>query len=175
MTDVAIRTAPFVNQLAEIASELRRGRSVLVECDKILASHFVIDLKERLQPFDIAVTVIDGRAKADEPGWNDWTLQAIMVAQLRKALRSDGASRVVAIPHLDVLCAAAGGLVQVAREMILLLYELPERVFLGFVDPTLPALPIVARRFDMRLAMIGSATSVAVPQPLTTSLTDSTD
>lgn len=42
--------------------------------------------------------------------------------------------RVLVLPHLDLLTTSVGGLTSEAREVIPLLYENPELVFLGFRD-----------------------------------------
>ena len=58
-----------------------------------------------------------------------------MIAQLREAVRGAVERRVVVLPHLDLLTTSQGGLTAEAREVIPLLYENPELVWLGFKDP----------------------------------------
>ena len=61
-----------------------------------------------------------------------------MIAQLRDAVRGAVERRVVVLPHLDLLTTSQGGLTGEAREVIPLLYENPELVWLGFKDPSFP-------------------------------------
>ena len=65
-------------------------------------------------------------------------LMGTMIAQLRDAVRGAVGQRVVVLPHLDLLTTSQGGLTGEAREVIPLLYENPELVWLGFKDPSFP-------------------------------------
>jgi cell division protease FtsH len=143
--------ATCTHELAELAALLQAGRSCLVECDKGLTPFLYADLRGRLRAANLSSVYVDGRPRQDESPWSDWTVMTTMLAQLRKAVRLAAERCVVVVPHLDVLAADAAGLSPVAREVIPLLYEVPEQVWLAFRDPSLPLLPVVAARFVDRL------------------------
>src|SRR5205085_3673918 len=82
-----------------------------------------------------------------------------MIAQLRDAVRGPVKRRVVALPHLDLLTTSQGGLTAEAREVIPLLYENPELVWLGFKDPSFQLPRVIENLFPHRTSLLG------VPRP----------
>jgi hypothetical protein len=72
------------------------------------------------------------------------------IIQLRHALQSTVPKRILVLPHLDLMTACEAGMTNVSREVVPLLYENPEAVFLGFQDPTLQLLPVVEKLFQRR-------------------------
>ena len=54
------------------------------------------------------------------------------------------------LPHLDLLTTSQGGLTGEAREVIPLLYENPELVWLGFKDPSFPLPKVIENLFPHR-------------------------
>src|SRR4030095_7183300 len=86
-----------------------------------------------------------------------------MIAQLRDEVRGavdaeEGGSvqrKVIVLPHLDLLTTSQGGLTAEAREVIPLLYENPELVWLGFKDPSFPLPRVIENLFPHRLSLLG--------------------
>jgi cell division protease FtsH len=79
-----------------------------------------------------------------------------MIAQLRDAVRGAVEKRVVVLPHLDLLTTSSGGLTSEAREVIPLLYENPEIVWLGFKDPSFPLPRVIENLFPHRTTLLGT-------------------
>jgi cell division protease FtsH len=63
------------------------------------------------------------------------------------------------LPHLDLLTTSQGGLTAEAREVIPLLYENPELVWLGFKDPSFPLPQVIENLFPHRHSLLG------IPRP----------
>src|SRR5947209_18346859 len=82
-----------------------------------------------------------------------------MIAQLREAVRGSVERRVVVLPHLDLLTTSHGALTTEAREAVVLLYENPEVVWLGFKDPSFPLPKVIENLFPHRMSLLG------VPRP----------
>jgi cell division protease FtsH len=80
-----------------------------------------------------------------------------MISQLRDAVRGAVEQRVVVLPHLDLLTTSEGGLTGEAREVIPLLYENPELVWLGFKDPTFPLPKVIENLFAHRVSILGTS------------------
>ena len=78
-----------------------------------------------------------------------------MISQLREAVRGAVERRVVVLPHLDLLTTSQGGLTAEAREVIPLLYENPELVWLGFKDPSFPLPHVIENLFPHRISLLG--------------------
>jgi cell division protease FtsH len=82
-------------------------------------------------------------------------LMGTMIAQLREAVRGSVERLVVVLPHLDLLTTSAGGLTAEAREVIPLLYENPELIWLGFKDPSFPLPRVIENLFPHRISLLG--------------------
>ena len=140
-------------QLADLTTSLRRGASCLVECDKDLTLFVFADLRSRLESVGLSWVFVEGRpGPTDSDARDQWVITA-MLAQVRAAVRAPVEDRLIILPHLDVLAAESGGLAPVAREIIPLLYENPEQLWLGFRDPSLPLLEVVEKRFTGRFVI----------------------
>jgi cell division protease FtsH len=119
-----------------IEERLRRGQSVLVECDKELSFFLYMAVRDRLKRRGekTKIVLIDGRPAPDDPqplgGLGE------MMKQLRNVVRGSIDRTIVVLLHLDILTTTHTGLTIEARESIPLLYENPEAVFLGFRDPS---------------------------------------
>lgn len=130
--------------VAFIEERLRRGISVLVECDKELVLYLYLLIRGRMRKEEGSprLVVVDGRpdpnAETNPPAMTQ------MLNQLGDVIRGSVDRTVVVLPHLDVLTSANATLTMEAREAIPLLYENPEAVFLGFRDPSF-FLPTVIR------------------------------
>lgn len=158
-TEQAVEAA-YAGTLAEVASDVKRGLPVLVECDKDLAPFVFMNVRGRLKPDDIRCLFLDGRPRdgdAQQPGGMACGFVGTMLAQLRDAVRGAVERRVVVLPHLDLLTTSQGGLTAEAREVIPLLYENPELVWLGFKDPSFPLPAVIENLFPHRYSLLGIA------------------
>jgi len=157
--------AAYARELAEVASKLNRGLPTLLECDKDLAPFVFINLRARLKESGMVCKYLDGRPREKEAqGPVPVGLMGTMINQLRDAVRGsteqvDKQGRpvrvVIVLPHLDLLTTSQGGLTSEAREVIVLLYENPTIVFLGFKDPSFPLPKVIESLFTHRTALLG--------------------
>ncbi len=146
----------YSSEMAEVAGHLVRGLPVLIECDKELAPHLFMNVRSRLRDQNLRCIYLDGRPReADQQGPMPVGLIGTMIAQLREAVRGAVDRRVVVLPHLDLLTTSQGGLTGEAREVIPLLYENPELVWLGFKDPTFPLPKVIENLFPHRMSILG--------------------
>src|SRR5215475_5537959 len=147
--------AAYSEQLAEIANNLRRGLPTLIECDKELAPYLFMNLRNRLREAKLQCIYLDGRQRDPQQGAMPMGLMGTMIAQLRDAVRGAVERRVVVLPHLDLLTTSQGGLTAEAREVIPLLYENPELVWLGFKDPSFELPKVIENLFPHRISLLG--------------------
>jgi cell division protease FtsH len=153
-TDQAVDTA-YAPELADAASNLLRGLPVLIECDKDLGPFLFINLRARLKQAGLQCLYLDGRPRQQDANALSTGFVGTMLAQLRDAVRGAVERRVVVLPHLDLLTTSQGGLTAEAREVIPLLYENPELVWLGFKDPSFSVPPVIENLFPHRLSLLG--------------------
>ena len=154
--DQAVEAA-YAQDMAAVASDLQRGLPVLIECDKDLAPYLFVNVRTRLRQDDIRCLYLDGRPREGEQVDPMAGLVGTMIAQLRNAVRGAVERRVVVLPHLDLLTTSQGGLTAEAREVIPLLYENPELVWLGFKDPSFPLPKVIENLFLHRYSLLGIA------------------
>src|SRR5262245_10972198 len=147
--------AAYSHELADIAGKLVRGLPVLVECDKELAPYMFMNLRNRLREAKLQCIYLDGRQRDPQQGAMPMGLIGTMIAQLRDAVRGAVERRVVVLPHLDLLTTSQGGLTGEAREVIPLLYENPELVWLGFKDPSFPLPKVIENLFPAWTSILG--------------------
>jgi cell division protease FtsH len=150
--------AAYARELAEVASKLQRGLPCLIECDKDLAPFVFINLRTRLRETNMRCVYLDGRPREGEPTTPVIApvgLMGTMIAQIRDAVRGALEKRVIVLPHLDLLTTSQGGLTGEAREVIVLLYENPEIVWLGFKDPSFPLPKVIDSLFPHRISLLG--------------------
>lgn len=152
--DQAVELA-YPGELAEAASKLTRGLPVLIECDKDLAPFLFVNLRTRLKAVGLKCVYLDGRATQPPPQGMEQGLIATMIQQLRDTVRGAVERRVVVLPHLDLLTTSQGSLTSEAREVIPLLYENPELVWLGFKDPSFPIPRVIENLFPHRVNVTG--------------------
>ena len=156
-TDQAVEAA-YAAELADVTHDLVRGLPVLIECDKDLVPWLFINARGRLKQRDLKCLFLDGRPSPDDQGgMGPPTFVGVMLAQLRAAVRGAIEKRVVVLPHLDLLTTSQGGLTAEAREVIPLLYENPELVWLGFKDPSFPLPTVIENLFPRRYSLLGIA------------------
>ncbi len=149
--------AAYAQELADIASKLIRGLPVLVECDKELAPYLFLNVRNRLREAKLQCIYLDGRQRDPQQGAIPMGLIGTMIAQLRDAVRGAVERRVVVLPHLDLLTTSQGGLTGEAREVIPLLYENPELVWLGFKDPSFPLPKVIENLFPCWTGILGTS------------------
>lgn len=151
--------AAYSAELAEVIGRLQRELPCLIECDKDLAPFIFIHVRNRLKALNIRCTYLDGRPSQDAPAQTGSSmptgLMGTMIAQLRDAVRGAVERRVVVLPHLDLLTTSQGGLTSEAREVIPLLYENPQIVWLGFKDPSFPLPRVIENLFPHRQSLLG--------------------
>src|SRR5215213_9809144 len=147
--------AAYSQELAEVASKLIRGLPTLIECDKELAPYLFMNVRTRLRDAKLQCIYLDGRQRDPQAGAMPMGLIGTMIAQLRDAVRGAVERRVVVLPHLDLLTTSQGGLTGEAREVIPLLYENPELVWLGFKDPSFPLPKVIENLFPHWLSILG--------------------
>ena len=148
--------AAYASELADIASRLIRQLPVLVECEKELAPYLYANIRNRLKKVSLKCTYLDGRAEQDpQQEMMSGGVISTMIRQLRDAVRGSVEQRVVVLPHLDLLTTSQGGLTSESREVIPLLYENPELVWLGFKDPSMQVPDVIENLFPHRISLIG--------------------
>ncbi|MCC7419760.1 MAG: AAA family ATPase [Planctomycetaceae bacterium] len=157
-TDQAVDAA-YATELASAVSDLARGLPVLIECEKDLAPYVFMQIRNRLKPSGLKCLYLDGRPRNDGESTMLGGIVSMMIHQLRDAVRGSTEKRVVVLPHLDLLTAGHGGLTAESREVIPLLYENPEHVWLGFKDPSFALPKVIENLFPRRYPLLG------VPRP----------
>jgi cell division protease FtsH len=157
LTPEAAVEAAYAQELAEIAERLSRGIPVLVECDKDLGPFLYVNIRNRLKQHSLQCLYLDGRPRQQAPDAIPKGFVETFIGQLRDAVRGAVERRVVVLPHLDLLTTSQGGLTSEAREVIPLLYENPELVWLGFKDPSFSVPAVIENLFPHRVSLLGLA------------------
>jgi cell division protease FtsH len=148
--------AAYASELAQVASKLQRGLPTLVECDKDLGPYLYLNVRNRLRAGNLRCLYLDGRPRQEEQqGAMPMGMIGTMISQLREAVRGATERRVVVLPHLDLLTTSQGGLTAEAREVIPLLYENPDLVWLGFKDPSFPLPKVIENLFPHKVSLLG--------------------
>lgn len=153
-TEQAVELA-YSTGLLDCFHDLQRGLPVLIECEKDLAPFVFMNMRTRLKQVGVQCVYLDGRPRQGQPAELNSGLVGTMIAQLRDAVRGVVEKRVVVLPHLDLLTTSQGGLTAEAREVIPLLYENPELVWLSFKDPSFPLPTVIENLFPRRYSMLG--------------------
>lgn len=144
--------AAYPDALAAIRRALGRQLPVLVECDKELIPYLYKALRDRLKRDGLRALYLDGR-----PG-PDSQVQGIvpnLLQQIRDAVRGSVDQKVIVLPHLDILATSTGGLTSDAREVIGLLYENPNLLWIGFKDPSFALPAVIENLFPWHEAISG--------------------
>jgi len=150
--------AAYPAELTRCYDALRRRLAVLVECEKELAPYVYRSIRDRLKADNTRCLYLDGRASADLPPPPQGVgLVMAMIHQIREVVRGAVGERIVVLPHLDILGASGGtGMLNAeARELIPLLYENPEVLWLGFKDPSFPLPQPIVNLFPHRESIVG--------------------
>jgi cell division protease FtsH len=154
-TEEAVEAA-YTTELATVASKLQRNLPTLIECDKELVPYLYLNVRNRLRSANLRCLYLDGRPRQEEQqGAVPMGMIGTMISQLREAVRGAVERRVVVLPHLDLLTTSQGSLTAEAREVIPLLYENPELVWLGFKDPSFQLPKVIENLFPFRLSLLG--------------------
>lgn len=143
----------YAEVLMDTFHSLERNLPVLIECDKDLAPYVFMSIRARLKGANVQCLYLDGRPRQGAEA--ACGMVGAMIIQLRDAVRGVIEKRVVVLPHLDLLTTSQGGLTAEAREVIPLLYENPELVWLGFKDPSFPLPTVIENLFPRRYSMLG--------------------
>jgi len=150
--------AAYPAEITRCYEALRRRLPVLVECEKELAPFLYRSLRDRLKVDGARCLYLDGRASNDLPPPPPGTsLVGAMIHQIREVVRGAVGERIVVLPHIDILTASGGqGFIGAeAREVIPLLYENPEVLWLGFKDPAFPLPAPIDNLFPHKESIIG--------------------
>ncbi|QDE89816.1 ATP-binding protein [Myxococcus xanthus] len=148
--------AAYPAELNRVCEALLRGLPVMVEADKELTPYFYKCLRDRLKKDGKQFLYLDGRtAQEPPPGMPAPSMMATLIAQLRDAVRGAVRERIVVLPHLDLLTTSSGGLTSEAREVIPLLYENPEMVWVGFKDPSFAVPRVIENLFPHKESILG--------------------
>jgi cell division protease FtsH len=148
--------AAYPQELTNIEQALVSKLPAMVECDKELVPYFYAAIRNRLKKRNLACVYLDGRPPPDAaPDTVPQGVMATMIGQLRDAVRGPVGERVVVLPHLDLLTSSSGGLTAEAREVIPLLYENPQILWLGFKDPSFPVPKVIVNLFAHHESILG--------------------
>jgi cell division protease FtsH len=144
-------------EIERCVQALIRRLPVLVECDKELSPLLYRVIRQQLRSYDLKCFYVDGRPPigADDRVQASRSLVAGVLRQLREAVRGPSGGVVVVLPHLDVLTSTMGGTTAEAREIIPLLYENADMVWLGFEDPSFTIPTAIERLFPHRETIVG--------------------
>ncbi|MCA9669533.1 MAG: AAA family ATPase [Myxococcales bacterium] len=145
--------AAYPKELTSAQESLRRSLPVMIECDKELTPFFYKCLRDRLKKDELRCIYLDGRVEVQ--GGMPQSIVSTMIGQLREAVRGAVDRRVVVLPHLDLMTTSSGALTSEAREVISLLYENPQLLWVGFKDPSFVVPKVIERLFARRESIIG--------------------
>lgn len=154
-------TNVFRSQLSWIEDRLRRGMSVILECDKELSLFVMQILRQRL-----GTTGVNGRFTSQmilgmvPPGSDTGGLRpsmlTLMVRQLEDLVRASEDNTIIFLPHLDLMTTTTrSNLTDMTKEVVALMYENPETVFLGFKDPSFSLPEAIRNVFPGEESLVG--------------------
>jgi cell division protease FtsH len=149
--------AAYSTELSRSLEALGRGLPVLIECEKEMVPYFYRCLRDRLKASGRRCLYLDGRPIQElPPPPAGMGLIGAIISMLRDAVRGAVGERIIVLPHLDLLTSTSfGGLTAEAREVIPLMYENPEILFLGFKDPSFEIPRTIQNLFPHRESIIG--------------------
>ena len=148
--------AAYPQELTRVEQALVARLPAMVECDKELVPYFYAALRGRLKKREVLCAYLDGRpAPNAAPEAMPQGVIGTMISQLRDAVRGPVGERVVVLPHLDLLTSSSGGLTAEAREVIPLLYENPQILWLGFKDPSFALPKVIHNLFAHHESILG--------------------
>ncbi|MEM1347601.1 MAG: AAA family ATPase [Myxococcota bacterium] len=159
--DEAVEAA-YREDLDWIEEKLSSRLSVLIECDKQLANYVYKALRKRFKSSGgPRLRLLSGHPRApdpDNPMQASATLTQRILDELRESIygaRDDG---ILAITHLDILTTTTRSSLNVeTREAAAIMYENPDLVFLGFVDPGFEIPSVIEKVFTVKCSLVGIA------------------
>ena len=149
--------AAYPGELTGVQGAIRRGLPALIECDKELVPFFYRALRDRLKRDQRECIYLDGRVPPDAGPAAPQGLVVNVLAALRNAVRGSVSDRVMVLPHLDLLTTSSTGITSEAREVISLLYENPQIIWIGFKDPSFSLPEVIRNLFPHRESILGVA------------------
>lgn len=141
-------------EIAQAASYVDGGLSVLIQCEKLLVEHLADQIAARSELSPVRIQPGQGEAASpDMLGLGGGRRAEIMTA-LQQAIAEARADSLIVIPHLDLLAGGSdAALSNEARELTDVLYERTDRVLLAFTDPSLVIPEVLASRFAIRISI----------------------
>ena len=135
-------------------TKLKNQTSLLIECEKQLIPYLYMHFRDALKEEGLSCEYLDGRTSPD--GVSSGILRN-MIDQITHWVRNATDSKVLVIPHLDLLVSQTeqGGITTEAREVIPLLYENPNLTYLAFQDPAFRFSEVIERLFPARKKLLG--------------------
>src|SRR5688500_8282774 len=154
--DDAVEIA-YGEDLSWVENKLRRGLSVLLECDKQITLFLYRALRDRLKTptagAPLSCRLLSGRARE---GDRNTSVLANVLNELAEAITSAEPGTVIVVPHLDILTTTTkSGLGMEAREAIARFYDNPEAVLLGFKDPSFELPKVIEDVFTAKRSIVG--------------------
>lgn len=155
--------AAYPCELQQVQDALMRQLPVLIECEKGMVGYFYSVLRDQLKKSDVRCHFIDGRLPPDQQD-NPMMQQGIMgtmVSQIRDIVRGatddhDTEKKIVMVlPHIDLLTTSTGALTSEAKEVIPLLYENPNILWLGFRDFSFSLPKTITNLFTHKISIMG--------------------
>lgn len=153
LTPFAAVEQAYPDELSRGHDALIRGLPVLFECDKGLTPYLYRCIRDRIKADGLKALYLDGRAVGDGP---PQPMISTIIGQLRDAVRGAVERRLIVLPHLDLLTTSSGGLTAEAKEVIPLMYENPNVLWLGFVDPSFAVPKVIEDLFPHRISILGT-------------------
>ncbi len=157
----------YHREIEDVASLLRAGLSVLVECEKLVVDHLWRAMVTKADRRGVLVDV-----PPEDGGMVPRSLRQRQLGRLRELCRALKEREVLVVPHLDLLAGGPeSGISAEARELIELLYTADagsatrvdrrrDRQILAFVDPSLAVPEVLGARFSVRLRIAGCPMTV---------------
>lgn len=146
----------YTKELASIYDSLSKKLSTLVEVDKEVAPWIYRNIRERFKNTDVKCVYVDGRPTSEcADGANSSNPILLMIGQIRDIVRNNNDDKVMVLPHIDLLTTSAGGLNSEAKEVISLMYENPNVVWLAFKDPSFSLPSVISNMFPHQESIVG--------------------
>lgn len=150
----------YGQEIKAVASFLRSGLSVLVNCDKLVVEH----LWQRMATEARLRSVLLEVPEDDGGGLMGRSLRQRQLEALKAMTRALKRRDVLVIPHLDLMAGGSdNNLPGEAREMIEILYAASNRLLLAFADRGLSLSDVISARFAVRLELSGVPRVVGYP------------
>lgn len=149
-----LATLAYPDPVAGIGRGLLRRLSCLVECPKEVAPYLAHAVRTWVQPHNLKCAIIDARAETGEraPLASTGLVCGMRMAAAR-VIGGAVANTVLIFPHLD-LVTGGPGLSDAARELVALMAENPDLLWVGFRDAAVP-LPRLLEQLPLNRVRVG--------------------